>query len=185
MLKGEGKVKILGALREAEYILDVGSGTSFTYHKFLEGENIIHVDINKNAFHTEVVCDAHQLPFRENAFITVYAAHIIEHLTNPIKAIMEFKRVSKNRVIIKVPNASYYKARPSGKNEHIFSWNEWTLETLLRRFFPVVRIKKTQRTLFHKVKPSKAWKFYLLLERFLFGCNELTAICQKWINMSI
>jgi ubiquinone/menaquinone biosynthesis C-methylase UbiE len=56
-----------------------------------------------------IIADAQNLPFKDKTFELVYASHLLEHLENPFKVIKEFKRVSKNMVVVKVPNAVYYK----------------------------------------------------------------------------
>ncbi len=155
-------------------ILDVGCGSPSKYHQFLKGKNVIHIDIDRTAVHLEVQCDAYNLPFRKNIFSRVYARHILEHLDNPIKLIKEMKRVSKNRVIITVPNASYFKWKNSS-TEHIFSWNEYTLRNLLERYFEKIIINSTQRDL----SRNFFRKAVSIILTSLHGYNELTAICFK------
>ncbi|HSX48994.1 MAG TPA: class I SAM-dependent methyltransferase [Candidatus Saccharimonadales bacterium] len=41
------------------------------------------------------VADAHKLPFKANSFDLVICYEVIEHLTNPLKALQEMKRVLK------------------------------------------------------------------------------------------
>jgi len=153
-------------------ILDVGCGTPSIYHQSLKGKNIIHIDINKNAKHLDIQCSVYNLPFQNMCFSIVYASHIIEHLDNPTQAIQEMKRVSIKTVIIKVPNASYYKWKSSSK-EHIFSWNKYTLRNFLERHFMKVVINGTQRD----ISTSRFRKSLSLFLCLLHGHNELTAIC--------
>ena len=155
-------------------ILDVGCGVLNIYLQPLKGENVIHIDVDRTAVHLEVQCDVYNLPFQSNSFSTVYASHILEHLDNPIKAIQEMKRVSAKRVVIKVPNASYFKWKNSCE-AHIFSWNQYTLRNLLERYFGKVTINSTQRD-FSKSRLRKAVSIILTL---LHGHTELTAICFK------
>ena len=155
-------------------ILDVGCAIPTLHLKPLKGENVIHIDIVKTSFHLEVQCDAQNLPFKDNSFSTVYASHVLEHLNNPIKSIQELRRVSAKRVIIKVPNASYFKWKSSSES-HIFSWNQYTLCNLLERYFRKVTISPTQKD-FSKTRIRRAISLILTL---LHGHNELTAICFK------
>ena len=145
-------------------ILDLGCGTS-KYHYSLKGKNIIHVDINKNAQHIDIQCDAYNLPFRNGVFSTVYASHILEHLNEPIKAIEEMKKVSSKRVIIRIPNASFFKWKNSS-TEHIFSWNH------LQRYFKQVQINETK-----KESSSRQQKLLSIILTLFHGNNELTAVC--------
>ena len=65
--------------------------------------------------------------FKSNSFDIVHASHILEHLANPYAAIQEMKRVSRKYVIVKVPNATYFKATKEDPH-NIFSWKQITLE---------------------------------------------------------
>ncbi len=156
-------------------ILDVGCGNPSFNLRPIEGEDVVHIDIDKKSFHLEVQCDAHTLPFKENIFATVYANHILEHLDNPIKTLQELRRVSTKLVIIKVPNASYFKWKNSSKYHHIFSWNQYTLRNLLERYFKKVTINSTQR----EDPNSRIRKTVAIFLTLLHGENELTALCYK------
>lgn len=48
----------------------------------------------------------YNLPFPDNAFDTVYSTHVLEHLVDPPKAILESIRVSRKRIIHVVPNGN-------------------------------------------------------------------------------
>ena len=155
--------------------LDVGSGTDSPYHLFLKGSNVIHIDICKHAFHVEVVADAHYLPFSEDVFDIVHASHILEHVENPYKVVGELKRVSKRRVIVKVPNeVCYGKFKCSGKG-HIYGWNVFTFRNLLERHFSTVQILRKNR-----IAPKKKFEKLkvLLLNLLTRERNELIAVCE-------
>lgn len=157
-------------------ILDIGSGNLVNpYNIVLTGEDIIHIDIDRKAFHIELVCDAHLLPFKNDSFQIVYASHILEHLENPIQAIREFKRVTQNLVIIKVPNESYYRWTKSS-NDHIYGWNKFTLENLLKIEFEKVKIETHNRIYSHHSIPKKIVNIFLTK---WFEPNQLIATCRK------
>ena len=155
-------------------ILDVGCG------KFpLRGKNVFHVDVDKRAYHLEVLCDVHYLPFKAESFKLVFASHILEHLVNPLEGIRNLKRVGQDKVIIKVPNASFHLRQET--LSHLFSWNEHTLKHLLSKEFIYVRIEvswkrlhKSKRTLKDKIETLR-W----IMIRLLMNKDELTAICHK------
>lgn len=153
--------------------LDVGSGRPSRFHQFLTGDDVIHVDMDRLAFHLEVVCDIYHLPFKADS-INVHASHILEHLDDPLKAIAELKRVSSGTVIIKVPNASFYGWKPLSR-KHIFSWNEFTLNNLLSRFFPKVSVSGSRR----QIRRTKLEQFLMLVIHLFYGQDELTAVCSK------
>ena len=162
-----------------QLILDIGSGGSNEWHMFTQGKNIIHVDIDRTAFHLEVACSIYNLPFKDNSIPIVHASHLFEHLENPLEALKELKRIVKNFVIIRVPNASFWKIRPSGIEQHIFSWNEWTLKRFLSKVFVNVEVKCTTRwSIFGNPKFSIIDKMKRMIERGFFGQSELTAWCR-------
>ncbi|MDP9005195.1 MAG: class I SAM-dependent methyltransferase [Verrucomicrobiota bacterium] len=77
-------------LREGEdFVLNIGAGGSAVrYPNCVEFEH-------KIFRHTDVVGDAHHLPFRDNVFDRVFAFNVFEHLTDPKKAAEEILRVLK------------------------------------------------------------------------------------------
>lgn len=162
-------------------ILDVGSGIKKHGNILLEGENVFHVDIDKNAFHVEVVCDIHHLPFKDSSFYIVHASHILEHVNSPFYSLKELKRVSKKWVIVKVPDGSWYRfmLNPEESSGHIYSWNSCTFRHLMQKHFPYVKIKSTKRQLTSNIKQSKLKTLKLMFLIWLISRNELTAICRK------
>lgn len=77
-------------LREGkDFILHIGAGGSpMRYPNCVEFEH-------KIFRHTDVVGDAHQLPFRDGAFDRVFALNVFEHLREPKRAAAEILRVLK------------------------------------------------------------------------------------------
>ena len=68
--------------------LDVGSGDCTLYHN--------RCDIKDGT-------DIHELPYNDNEFTTVVCLQVLEHVTDPIQALRELKRVAKKRVVITIP----------------------------------------------------------------------------------
>lgn len=68
-------------------ILDVGCG-HLRDHKRRKG---IGIDLHRGT--CDIVADAHHLPFRPSTFKKIYARNILEHMTNPMAALEELKRV--------------------------------------------------------------------------------------------
>jgi SAM-dependent methyltransferase len=77
-------------LREGkDFILHIGAGGSpMRYPNCIEFEH-------KIFRHTDVVGDAHQLPFRDEMFDRVFALNVFEHLREPKRAAAEIFRVLK------------------------------------------------------------------------------------------
>lgn len=159
--------------------LDIGSGSLTNPHKsehvFLNNENLIHIDIDKKSYHIEAKATVYYLPFKDQAFNIVYIRHVLEHLEEPFRALLELKRVSTNKVIVQVPNASYYKFKSSSE-EHLFSWNSFTLTNLLNRVFKDVSVYTTKR---YNKKRNYIKKVVFAIACLFFGDNEITAIANR------
>lgn len=80
----------------------------------------------------EIVGDAQNLPFRDEVFEEVHSDQTYEHLGNPLKALLESRRVLKMGfpLIISIPNIMnlrrfirwMIRGKTSVSPEHIFSW---------------------------------------------------------------
>lgn len=82
-----------------------------------------------------VRCDAHYLPFRRDSFNILFSRHVLEHLTNPFKALNGFKKVSKYSYLV-VPNNPITKEHP----EHLSSWGVESFENLLSKIYDDVTV---------------------------------------------
>ncbi len=72
-----------------DFVLNIGAGgTAQRYPNCIEFEH-------KIFRHTDVVGDAHHLPFREGTFDRVFAFNVFEHLADPMTAAQEIHRVLK------------------------------------------------------------------------------------------
>jgi SAM-dependent methyltransferase len=96
IVPAEHKSNPLGAeyemiLREGKkFVLNIGAGATATrYANCIEFEH-------KIFRHTDVVGDAHCLPFRNGIFDCVFAFNVFEHLENPRRAAAEILRVLKH-----------------------------------------------------------------------------------------
>lgn len=146
----------------------------------------VNCDVVKQA-HAQnfVVCDAHFLPFRNNSFDVVHASHVLEHVLEPLTVLREFRRVSKNAVVIKVPDAGFYKFGVGEDDRHLYSWNIKTLNALLRKVFNEVKVEaclnlKRERRIGSPVY-NRLIALKILLFTFLTGwkTNEIVAVCRK------
>jgi ubiquinone/menaquinone biosynthesis C-methylase UbiE len=95
-------------------ILDVGCGTGFISLILAElGHDVVGLDISRGMLEVAIekakkrrlnvqfkLGDAENLPFKDNSFDAVICRHLIWTLPNPKKAISEFARVSKHKVVI-------------------------------------------------------------------------------------
>jgi len=90
-------------------ILDVGCGNGYFTYYFALLADTIGLDFSENMLsmhpHNKLVIgDAYKLPFNDNEFDIVFCSALLHHLDNIDYALDEFRRVSKNYVILLEPN---------------------------------------------------------------------------------
>lgn len=127
-----------------------------------------------------IKCDAHCLPFRDKAFDISYSHHVLEHLENPLKALIEWERVGKKLVVV-VPDLKV--CRIYGEFEpHLFSWSKWSLQHLLEKVCSDVDVKVNRIPLQLQSKNKIGHIINFLLKRFFIHFpflqnSELMGIC--------
>jgi ubiquinone/menaquinone biosynthesis C-methylase UbiE len=101
-------------------IIDIGVGRIDTH----DGADIVHPDA---VAHDKDICDAHEMiVYPDNSFDCVHASHIIEHLNDPVTAVINWFRILKpgGHLIISAPHRDLYERRktlPSNWNlDHKF-----------------------------------------------------------------
>lgn len=62
------------------------------------------VDLCGEALKVDVVADASSLPFDNKSYDFVITSHVLEHLWDPIRAVIEWYRVARQYIFIIVPN---------------------------------------------------------------------------------
>jgi len=143
------KANITKALSgEPKRALDVGCGWGREIARFPQG---VGIDIclsflktarnyMKNDF---ILADAHFLPFRDKTFDFVYMSEVLEHLTEPTKAIDEIARVieSRGRFVVQTPNKRLTRhIAVDPKYRHLCEYNTSELvELLASRGFHVLK----------------------------------------------
>jgi predicted SAM-dependent methyltransferase len=105
------------------------------YEEYIIGKSVIDVGVGRldthdgtdpicshAEMHDKDICDATTMEaYADESFDTVYASHILEHLTDPIKAIENWLRICKHggTVIISIPHRDLYER----KKELPSKWN--------------------------------------------------------------
>lgn len=144
-------------------ILDAGCGEGFTLDilknrkigKKLTGFDFLEeaIGIGKK-LHPELnllTGDIYNISFKDNSFDLVICTEVLEHLENPEKALKELRRVTKEYVLISVPNEPFFMAANflRGKNisrwgndiEHIQHWSRAGIKNLAGKYFEVKVVK--------------------------------------------
>jgi len=113
-----------------EMILDVGCGSSPKGHVNIDlfvGETP-HQDakpINPKLIPNFIKAHAEYLPIRKSSFDVVVCCHVLEHLDNPTKALLDMVRVAKEEVVFTVPHRfarrTWLRYRQHEMHKHFFS----------------------------------------------------------------
>ena len=89
--KGEPKVLIVGA--------GEGDGSGFDSKAIQKIGEVIKTDVVLSSY-VDVICDAHQLPFKKNIFDVVIIQAVLEHVADPNLCVNEIHRVLKKGGLI-------------------------------------------------------------------------------------
>ena len=109
-------------------IINLGSGPKRI------GREFVNLDVFPFA-EVDVVADAHHLPFADNSVDAVFNESLLEHVANPLAAVLEIARVIKPGGIIytSAPFMTPYHASP----DDFGRWTKSGLKTLFSNFEPV------------------------------------------------
>lgn len=134
-------------------ILDVGCGSGWLAEHFLQyGKQIVSSDISitnpaktllksphKN--HAGIVCDAFNLPFKNNSFDCIVASEVIEHVFDPtlfVDSLLQKIKPGGTLILVTPYNEKieYFLCvhcnKPTPKNAHLHSFNEVNITTLFK-----------------------------------------------------
>lgn len=143
-------------------ILDIGCGEGQSDKYFLKNMpkiKITGIDFDSQAIsEARINCpqmtakkdDIYNLSFKDKSFDLAISLEVLEHLSNPQKALKEIKRVS-NKFIISVPYEPYFSLLSffSGKYlknfgrhpEHLQVWNKRNFSDFIKKELPKGKIK--------------------------------------------
>lgn len=143
-------------------LLDVGCGEGFTLDKFMQAQvakkyaGIEYVDaaisLGKK-LHPNVPItkgDIYKLPYKANTFDVVLCSEVLEHLDRPDEALRELQRVTKQYLVLSVPNEPLFTIQRilRGKNvlgfgahpEHIQHWSTHQFKEFVAKQTKVIRV---------------------------------------------
>lgn len=150
---------------QSSRILDVGCGEgivdNFLINNLPVSENqIVGLDVELNCLRIARTINpgvkfyqgsVYELPFQDRSFDLVLALEVLEHLKFPEKAIGELNRVSKDWVIISVPNDRMFRLgnilrfkylSSWGKTpDHIQHWGKRTFTSLISKYMRIIKMK--------------------------------------------
>ncbi len=87
-------------------IVDIGCGDAYLWKRFnvYGHENVTLVDVDLYDHPNFVRADAHNLPFEDKTFDIALLCEILEHVRDPVQVLKEAKRVTKEKILITVPD---------------------------------------------------------------------------------
>jgi 2-polyprenyl-3-methyl-5-hydroxy-6-metoxy-1,4-benzoquinol methylase len=139
-------------------ILDIGCGSGWLAEHFLQhGKQIVSSDISNinpakalanfpHQNHAAIVCDAFNLPFKNNSFDCIVASEVIEHVFNPslfISSLLQKIKPGGALILITPYNEKieYFLCvhcnKPTPKNAHLHSFSEKNIKS----FFTPTTVK--------------------------------------------
>ena len=135
-----------------------------------------------------VLCDARYLPFKNEAFDSVVALEVIEHLPNVFehsRFLQEIKRVLKREgvALISTPNKPifrfYSRLTKDSDSTHFSELNYFQFREILSRTFSDVKLygKFGWLSPFYKYRFIR--KLHGFLSKFVPFCKGLLAVCKR------
>jgi len=137
--------------------LNLGCGSDYK-------EGWVNVDCRGNV-NVDKIYDLNKFPysFKDNTFNEIYVSHVLEHLDDPIKVLMEIIRISENgaKIIIKVPHAYSYANVASIQHKANFTENSFTPGHLKEYDLEDLKLTRMEFTYENK------WKKFIPLKKYL------------------
>jgi SAM-dependent methyltransferase len=123
--------------QSTDLVLDMGCGEEPYYHSAIKGR-IISADIKKSKT-TDIVCDSHSIPLKKGKFDKVLFVNSLYYFSNPLKALLEAKRVLKKngKLLIVVPFIYPIHDAPLDK----YRFTEYGIRKLLEGAFAIEEIR--------------------------------------------
>lgn len=159
-----GHVRTMVASLAPEAVLDAGCGEGETLGRLseLSGADLYAVDLSEEAVeHTRLripgvsasVDSVYALPFADEHFDLVFCLEVLEHLTEPERALRELRRVARSDLILSVPHEPWFRfgsalrgkyLRTMGNHpEHVNHWSSRSFRSFLERDFSSVDVRRS------------------------------------------
>lgn len=134
-------------------MLDIGCGNGWLAEYFLQkGKQVVSSDISvinpakalarfPHQNHAAIVCDAFNLPFKNNSFDCIVASEVIEHVFNPALFVSSLlQKIKPGGILILITpyneKIEYFLCvhcnKPTPKNAHLHSFNEKNIKSFFQ-----------------------------------------------------
>lgn len=163
-------------------LLEIGCGTSSAIKKIKELDQVIGIDISreamkisnkdKNQNNAFIRGDCFKLPIADNTFDLVWSQGLIEHFSEPDKIVNEHYRVCKNGgiMLISVPY----------KYSYTLIWWYLTRPKFLRSLWPWTDQEFYTKRKFMKIIDKQGIKNHEFLTNYIFGTLILKVIKYEY-----
>jgi 2-polyprenyl-3-methyl-5-hydroxy-6-metoxy-1,4-benzoquinol methylase len=143
----------MSLMPDVNTVLDAGCGEGYSareIHQVQPESDVIGIDLSFSALEMVsnqilnmpiAAADVTKLPFRDNQFDVVVSFEVLEHIPNPAIAVTEYMRVSRDYLLLSVPNEPLFRLLRMARGddilqlgnhpEHVNHWNLWTFQRFL------------------------------------------------------
>jgi 2-polyprenyl-3-methyl-5-hydroxy-6-metoxy-1,4-benzoquinol methylase len=143
-------------------LLDVGCGEGVVLRHLdrrLQGVSVIGLDVDGTGLRVAqsqntvslVQGSVYDLPFASGSFDLVLCCEVLEHVERPEVAMAELARVSRDRVLLSVPNEPVWRLSNMARGKylrhfgnttgHIHHWTRWAFLRLVRNHLDVTGVR--------------------------------------------
>lgn len=158
-------------------VLDVGSGKSDRYSRFFKFNKYIRLDVSPDC-EPDIIADAQNIPLPDKSFDSVISTQGLEHMPNPLKAVLEFYRLLKENghCLVTVPFFNELHEEP----HDYWRFTKYSLEMMFREAgFEIVSIES--RGGFFSVIAQLCIRY--LINRFSLFETSLGVIANPFLKL--
>ena len=88
---------------------------------------------NSGTYRTDIIAPGDNIPVPDNSFDFVLGSHVLEHFWDPIKALLEWKRIAKYKILFMLPKIEYYECNLRKERDFDPTFRRTTLKELISR----------------------------------------------------
>ncbi len=107
-------IPLFKQIKPGSKVLDLGAGSLVFKQLFPKNVKYVSADIEKTSPDIDYICNARNLPFKNNQYDYILCSAVLEHIKEPNKVLSEIYRVLKpnGKVFLTVPHMHYLHSEP-------------------------------------------------------------------------